>query len=294
MFAPVCATGRIAFERRVVRDRATAQVAGQVLQQLLGTTGFAIRLPRWRLDVADPFGRLQLTQQGFPRLVGLQVLEVALQPQLVLCAKPTQTGEKMPAIGATQRHRVDQIVVRRMAAVAALTVHPAAAIDCRTAPGNDGMDVSMGFQTLIPSVEHHQRCRIVALFGLDRFLQGGPSGMEQQVVDRLAIPQGQRRQLPRQREDHLKVAHPLQQQSFRRIDPTGAPGTGTLGTVAITARIVHDTVALTPLTPIPPPAQGRGTTQRQLGQRALHLRRGLLAVTLDVPRRGGAENLSDA
>ncbi len=44
---------------------------------------------------------------------------------------------------------------------------------------------------------------------------------------------------------------------------------------------------------IPATTQRRGATERQLGQRTSDLRGGLLAVTLDVPGRGDAENLGN-
>ncbi len=62
-----------------------------------------------RLDVADPLGRVQLANQRFPRLAVLQVREISVQRQLVSLAEPIEPVEKVFAITAAQRNRIDEV-----------------------------------------------------------------------------------------------------------------------------------------------------------------------------------------
>ena len=142
----------------------------------------------------------------------------------------------------------------------------------RSAAGHERVHVDVSLQLLIPRVQHHRGRRFELLLVFDRLLQCLPRTAEQQIKHRLAIPQSQRRQFVGDREHDLIIRDARQQQLRRRVQPVATFRSAALRAVAVTARVVHHRTMLTRAALVNMPAERRRATQRQLGQRALHVR----------------------
>ena len=67
------------------------------------------------------------------------------------------------------------------------------------------MQMWIMFQSLVPGMQHHQRCRLTAQFFTQDFAQRVPGRAKQQPIRRASIAQHQARQLLGKREHDLEV-----------------------------------------------------------------------------------------
>jgi len=120
-------------------------------------------------------------------------------------------------------------------------LNPASVISREPTGRNHTVDVGMVPQVLSPGVEHAEKAYLgakVARIGGD-FQERGGAGLEEQAVDEALVLIGERRQLVREREDHMHVTDgqefliPLSQPAVAR------PGL-TLGAVPIATRVIGD------------------------------------------------------
>ena len=264
-----------------VGNRAAAQVAGQVLQDL---RGLGVRARR-RLDEHHPIALGQRLQPPGERGGILQVRPRAGQLQLAVPVQTLQAGEKLVPKPATEHAMVDQIGLVASTARTSSRLHPTLAVSRGPAAGDHGVDVGMVVQPLIPGVQHQQGRRLAILFHLQHVAEGLPGGVKQQPVGRTAMAQHQRLEFLREREHDLKVRDPRQDQLGRLVQPVGSPTATAQRTVTVAARVVDLTAMVTLRALVGVPAQGRRAAQRQLGQHALHLGNRLCAETLQIRRR---------
>jgi hypothetical protein len=137
--------------------------------------------------------------------------------------------------------------------------------------GSSNKLANAGFEMLVPRVEHHRGRGFELLLVFDGLLQRLPRTAEQQIKHRPAITQCQRGQLVRDREHDLIIRDARQQQLRGGREPVSTFRSTALRAVAITARVVNDHAMITRAAFVNMPAQCRRATQRQLGQRALHV-----------------------
>jgi hypothetical protein len=124
------------------------------------------------------------------------------------------------------------------------------------------MDVRMVVQPLVPRVQHQLRGRLELPATAQRFIQGAPSGVEEQIVELATITENQAGQPIGQGEDHLEVGD-LRQYQFRGlVQPIRAASTAALRAVAIGARIVDIALRVARRAFVGPPSQGRCTTEQ--------------------------------
>jgi hypothetical protein len=147
------------------------------------------------------------------------------------------------------------------------------------------MNMWMMLQTLIPRMEHHQRRRLTAQLFMDDFPQRVPGRAKQQPVRRASIAQHQGRQFVRQRKHDLEVINLGQQQRGRFVEPVGAATATALRTVTVDAGVIDVALVLTSPALMDSPAERRRSTEQQLRQHALHLRDGLIGISLQKFRR---------
>lgn len=117
-------------------------------------------------------------------------------------------------------------------------------------------------QSLIPCVQHELRSGLKLPCFPERLIQSSPSGLEQQVVQSLAIAENQAGQLAWQREDHLKIVDFGQHQLLGLLQPIRSSSTTALRTVAIDARIVDVALRMTLGALVTTPFQRRRTAEQ--------------------------------
>lgn len=137
------------------------------------------------------------------------------------------------------------------------------------------MDVPVRIELLIPSVQHHQRRHFETLLLFDRRFERPPTGRKQQVIDHPAVSQGERRELLREGQHHLKVVDAVDQDGLRFFHPLGAFAAAATGAVPVSARVVQFAFTFTAFASVPPRTEHFGPTQRDFGKRALNLRASL-------------------
>jgi hypothetical protein len=139
-------------------------------------------------------------------------------------------AEPPPQLGVVYQEWFSTISLRRVAAV-----DPSLIVERRTAAGDQGMDVGVVIQPLIPCMQDKLRCWLKLSCSTESLVKGSPSCLKQQIVQRLAITQNQTRQSIGQRKDNLEVVDLRQYQLLGLLQPVRSPSTTTLRTVAIDA-----------------------------------------------------------
>jgi hypothetical protein len=118
---------------------------------------------------------------------------------------------------------------------------PAGVIRSEAAGGNYTVDMGMKLQALIPTVQHAEETDLgTKMPGIVSDLkQGLSAGMEEQVVNEPLVLQGERGQLPRQRENCMDIAGG-QKLPFPRLEPAHACVALASWAMPIPARVVGD------------------------------------------------------
>ncbi len=270
-----------------IRNRAAGHVASQILQNPLRRSVF----PGRSLDVHDPRLRPEIEKQRSERVTGWRRQVLVTKTQLALSAQPLHASKELLPKAFAEKFVVDQVWLPLSAMTWMPAFDPAFATERGAAAGNQGMDVRMSVQSLVPCMEHHQRCRLESELFFQYFAKCLPSRREQQIVQRPPVSKGQRRQFFRQREHHLEVIHFRQQQLASRLHPCRPPGTSALRTMPIAARVINGPAMTARLALQRSATQRGGAAERQFGQRALHLRHRLASVLSDEAGRVLAEDL---
>lgn len=182
--------------------------------------------------------------------------------QLASTLQPFDSGDKQLAKAFAEQLVVDQVRLAPAVLPRMTSFNPTIIAQRRPAARNECMHVRMVAQPLVSRVQHHHRRGLEAELFFEHFPQGLPRRLEQQVVHRAAIPQGQRRQLLRQCKHDLKVVHSRQQQRASSLDPRGSLRAAALRTMPIAAGVVNNTALIARLAFKQPAAQRRRAAER--------------------------------
>ncbi len=241
-----------------VRDGAAGHVRRQVFQHVRRLAP-AVGRP---FHENVPIGSTEFVEPHFPLRRILQRLPLALQPQLATAYQSPEAVDEVLAKALSQLGVVyqERFPATRLSRVAA--VDPLLAVERRPPAGNQGVNVRMVAQPLVPSVQH-ELCRGLELARAPQGLvQGSPRSLEQQIVQSLTIAENQAGQLVRQGEDHLEVVDFGQYQLLGLLQPIRAPSPTALRAVAIDARIVNVALIVARRTFVQAAFQRRGTAEQ--------------------------------
>ena len=264
-----------------VGDRASGQVPGQVFQDVLGVGV----LRRGRFDEDHPVAVAQRLQPVAEGGRVLQVRPAVGQLQFAVPVQTRQTGQKLVAKTGTQHAVVDQVRLVLASHPTRLAPNPLLTVLRGPAAGDQGMQVGIMLQVLVPGVQDHQGRRFAAQLLTQHLPQRLPSRVKQQPVRGTPIAQHQRPEIIGQREYNLEIVDVREQQFGGLVQPIRPPTATAQRAVAVEARVVDLATMLTLRALVGVPAQGRGPAERQLGQHLLDLRHGLHAKPIQVGRR---------
>src|ERR1700681_3836147 len=201
-------------------------IAAEIGQHLLGAAERG-------LGVDYPVDAAELAEMTFEALRFEKISELTEELQLAGAEAVLQFPQEQSAEQPREHaHRQEE---------AGATSDPAAAVERRSAAGNDAMDVRMMLQGLTPGVENHGHAELGAeMPGISR--NGGErlgGRAEQDRIDRGLVLERDLADRRRQREDEMEVRG-RQQLGLPLREPLGPRQPLAFGTVTIAARVVSD------------------------------------------------------
>ena len=154
-----------------------------------------------RLGIDDPVLTEQGTDQGSEQLGIPERLVVSVKSEFPLPEGPLEAGHKL-----APKHAAENLPRQKERIVG---LNPARVIGGQTTRRNHAVDMRMMLQVLSPGVEHAQEANLSAeVMGIGGdFQQRRGAGAEQQAIEDALVLLGERRQLVRQREDHVTVTN---------------------------------------------------------------------------------------
>src|SRR6516225_6148397 len=261
-------------EQPCVTDSHAMSVARQVFEDLG-------RAAEGSFGVDDPVGCVEL---GPPECTGGRLgqhCQLTGQGQLALVQEGAQASQELAA-----KHPADDSYRQKEAKPAGppawRSIDLAGVVARQAAARHHAVHVRMMVQVLTPGVQHHEHAdRRTQTLGISGHLtQRGRSATHQEVIKHSGVAESEATEFRRQGEHHVMI---FDRQEMRRlsVEPLRTGQSLALGTMAVAARIVSDTLVAAIETLLDVATERGRTAYGQSAQRLALRRREHAAVTLE-------------